>query len=258
MFISRFYQISLALLFVVSSDLAIAQSDVSPTLDRGEFGPFVRSLNIKPHGYKLVDDASGAAPSRYLERFETRSGDCHYNRGYNDCKKNRERSELSEQGGRSARGTSAWYGWDFYLGKDWPDIWPTKTVLGQFHQWRSHPAWMFLNYKGHLVLDDQSRGRSRRYIQLIPAQQLRAKWHRIEVHAKWETDDSGFFKVWVDGVLKFEMNGSTMTAEIVYFKFGVYRAFISRYKSATGRSTVPTQTAFFANVSKSHSRRELK
>lgn len=258
MFICRFCQVFVALFLILHCDIALAENDVSPALDRGDFGPFVRSLNAKPHGYNLIEDASGVAPAEYLERFEVRSGDCHFNRGYNDCKRNRERSELSEKGKRSLRGTSAWYGWDFYLEKDWPDIWPTKTVLGQFHQWRSHPVWMFLNHKGRLVLDDQSGGRTKQYIELIPTDELKGNWHRIEVHAKWERDDRGFFKVWVNGAKKFEMNGPTITADVVYFKYGVYRSFLSRYKFASGSPILPTQTAFFANVRKSQSRLGLK
>lgn len=247
-----------ALIFTIQCEMALAKSDVSPVLDRGSFGPFVRSLNVKLHGYKLIEDQSGRAPSKYLERFEVRSGDCHFNRGFNDCKKDRERSELSEQGMRSLRGTSAWYGWNFYLDQDWPDVWPTKTVIGQFHQVRAHPVWMFLNYKGALVLDDHSQGRGTRKIELIPASELKGKWHRIEIHANWSRDKSGFFKIWVDGTPKFEMHGPTMTADAVYFKFGVYRAFISRYKATTGASEVPTQSALFANVKKSSSRSGLK
>ena len=249
--------IVLTLLIAFNCSIAFAQRDVSPILDRGDFGPFKRSLNIKPHGYALIKDTAANAPAKYLERFEVRPGDCHANRGINDCRKDRERSELSEKGKRSQRGSTAWYGWDFYLGDDWPDVWPTKTVIGQFHQVKAHPVWMFLHYKGALVLDDHSRGKSRQKVELINADQLRGKWHRIEVQAKWATDDSGFFNVWVDGKEKFQMSGPTMTASAVYFKYGVYRAFVSRYIKATGKPRVPAQTAHFANVKKAKSRHGL-
>ena len=258
MYIFRLDKAFIVLFLFLHSSTANAAGDVSPTLNRGDFGPFSRSLNVKPHGYRLLDNGNRGTPSKYLERFEVRSGDCHFNRGYNDCDKDRERSELSEQGNRSPRGTTAWYGWDFYLGNEWPDIWPTKTVIGQFHQWRSHPVWMFLHYKGNLVLDDHSGGPSKQKIVLVPEDELKGKWHRIEVQAKWEKDQSGFFKVWVNGKLKFEMRGQTMTADLIYFKFGVYRAFLSRYQNASGNSVVPTQTALFANVKKAQSREGLR
>ncbi len=242
----------------IQAGIALAESDVSPILDRGKFGPFVRSLNVKSYGYRLVADPTRNAPAKLVERFEVRSGDCHFNGGWSDCQRNRERSELSQKGARSPPGTSAWYGWSFYLPNDWPNVDPTKTVIGQFHQHRAHPIWMFLNQNGGLVLDDQSSGRSSRTIPLIDAADFSGRWHRIEVNAKWEKDDTGFLKIWVNGDLKFEHKGRTMTADTVYFRFGIYRSFISRYRAKSGQDEVPTQIALFANVRKSSTREGLE
>lgn len=227
-------------------------------LNRGYFGEFTRSLNVQPHGYALINDPTGAAPEPIVERFEVRSGDCHFNGGWSDCDNNRERSELRERGSQSAAETSAWYGWWFYVPQNWPDVFPTKTVLGQFHQDGSHPLWMFLNYDGGLVLDDQSTGRTTRRIPLIDHKKFASQWHRIEIQAKWTTSSSGLLKVWVNNDLKFEHHGGTMTAETVYFRFGVYRSFISRYKSATGQQALPTQIAMYSGVRKASTRDGLK
>lgn len=212
---------------------------------------------MTPYGYGLVPDPTGNAPSPMVERFEVRHGDCHQNRDWNDCEKDRERSELKVEGLRSPEGTESWYGWSFYLPHDWPDIWPTKTVLGQFHQVNSHPVWMFLQ-KGGLVLDDQTKGRTSRLIELIPASALRGCWHRVEIQAKWRRDGEGLFRVWVNGDKKVDWTGPTMTAETVYFRFGVYRSFVSRYLKSTEASTVPGQTAYFANVRKAKTRDGLR
>ncbi len=254
----RLHCITVLMTATIGSGVALAEADVSPSLDRGAFCPFIRSLNVKPYGYKLIDDPTGSAPTKQVERFEVRSGDCHFNGGWSDCERNRERSELWEQGERSPRGTMAWYGWSFYVPDNWPNIHPTKTVLGQFHQHRAHPIWMFQNRDGGLVLDDQSTGRSTGSTPLIDAENFSGKWHRIEVNDKWEKDDTGFLKVWVNGDLKFTHTGKTMTADTVYFRYGVYRSFISRYKAASGNDTVPTQIAIFANVSKAPTRDGLK
>ncbi|RVU35282.1 hypothetical protein EOI86_18990 [Hwanghaeella grinnelliae] len=236
---------------------ALAQQAVSPSLERGDFGPFVRSLNEKPYGYMLVPDPTGNAPTAVVERFELRDGDCGVNGAWSDCEKDRERSELREMGARSPEGTEAWYGWSFYLPQDWPDVWPTKTVLGQFHQIRSHPIWMFLLKNGGLVLDDQSTGRTTRTVELIPKDDLRDRWHRVEINANWRNDDQGFFRVWIDGETKIAWTGPTMDAETVYFRYGVYRSFVSRFKNATGADTMPTQTAYFANVRRAAAREGL-
>ena len=250
--------IALALAMTTSAAAAAAESDISPSLDRGDFSSFIRSLNVKPYGYTLVEDPTGSAPTKMVERFEVRSGDCHVNGGWSDCERNRERSELWEQGDRSPRGTTAWYGWSFYVPDDWPNIDPTKTVIGQFHQHRAHPIWMFQNKDGGLVLDDQSGGSSKRLIPLVDAAVFKGKWHRIEVHAKWETDDTGFLRVWMDGDLKLDHKGRTMSADTVYFRFGVYRSFVSRYKTKSGQDNVPTQIALFADVREADTREGLK
>lgn len=107
---------------------------------------------------------------------------------------------------------------------------------------------MFLNYRGGLAIDDQVIGKTRRYVPLIDKSDFAGRWHRIEVHAKWQRDATGFFRVWVNGRKKLDYSGSTMSAETVYFRYGVYRSFISRYVTQFGATQVPAQTAYFANV----------
>ena len=226
--------------------------------DRGLFGPFARSMNVQPHGYTIIKDPTGKAPHPVVERFEVRAGDCHFNNGWSDCDKDRERSELRETGALSPVGTSAWYGWWFYLPADWPNVYPTKTTIAQFHQVRAHPVWMFLLRHGELVLDDQSIGRTTRYVPLVEANRLKGVWHRIEVHAHWSHDKTGFLKVYVNGDLKVDHKGRTMTTDMVYFRYGVYRSFISRYRSDDADEVIPTQAAYFANVMKAEARDALK
>lgn len=62
--------------------VGLAQSVAA--LDRGTFGPFVLSLNDTRHGYQVVRDPTGAAPSKQVERFEVRPGDCNRNGGWDD------------------------------------------------------------------------------------------------------------------------------------------------------------------------------
>ena len=45
-------------------------------VDRGDFGSFKRLLNDRPYGYRVVEDPTGSAPTRRVERFEVRPGDC--------------------------------------------------------------------------------------------------------------------------------------------------------------------------------------
>lgn len=242
---------------VLTVFLTLVGPAVSVAVERGTFGPFVRSLNDAAHGYTVIDDPTGSAPTPQVERFEVRAGDCSANRGWNDCTSDRERSELSERGTRNLEGSTWWYGWSLYVPAATPNVYPTKLALGQFHQEGSHVVWMFQNGRGGYHLDDQVNGRTRRYHELIPQAGFRGRWHRIEVQAHWSTGDDGFFRVWVNGEQKVNYTGRTMTAERVYFKYGVYRSFLSRFRNATGAVVVPTQTVLFANVRRAESRQGL-
>ncbi|AUG52644.1 polysaccharide lyase [Thalassospira marina] len=232
-------------------------------VDRGNFGPFVRSLNDRPYGYQLVADpaiaaggANAALAPRLVERFEVRPGDCGGDNAI-DCGRDRERSELSERGDRNPQGSTYWYRWSLYIPKDFVDVSPTKVALGQFHQEGSHPAWMFEVDGAGYHLDDHVTTRKPRYHTLIKGASLRGRWHDIVVFAHWAKDDSGVLRVWADGSLKFDYQGPTMTAERVYFKYGLYRSFVSRYQNANETDRVPAQTVYFANVSRAENRADL-
>jgi hypothetical protein len=232
-------------------------------VNRGIFGKAKRSLNKAPHGYTVISDPTTNAPTKLVEVFEVRPGDCYKNPGVNgwdDCSHDRERSELTENNSKPNRhGSDYWYGWSIYFPEDYINIYPTKTALGQFHQKDSDPIWMFHNadraggYKvvgtvGNLLKTKQT---------LISEEDLRGQWHKIEVHAKWSRSDTGVFQVWVNGELKLDYKGRTMTAKQVYFKYGVYRSYMVNYKAENKTSEVPAQTVYYSNVKKSHAREGL-
>ncbi len=232
------------------------------SLEKGTFGPFERALNTTQYGYQILPDPTELAPTQYVERFEVRSGDCGTNGAWSDCSNDRERSELSQTIKELGEGDTAWYGWSVYFPPDFPDISPTKTTIAQFHQRNedgriAKPVWMFQHSNGALYLDDQTTGRSTRRIPLIPASDLRANWHNIKVKVRWAKDESGRLNIWINGAQVFEYQGPTMNAKKVYFRYGLYRSFISRYKTAENSDIVPTQIALFANVNRAKTRRGL-
>ncbi|WP_417812279.1 polysaccharide lyase [Thalassospira alkalitolerans] len=228
----------------------------SLSLDRGSFGGFKRSLNTTSHGYQQVPDPTGTASTAIVERFEVQPGDCGRDSGWSDCAQDRERSELSE-GSDNHAGSTYWYGWDIYFPDDYPNIYPTKTALGQFHQHKSHPVWMFQNGDGGYSLDDQVFGSTRRYYKLISEKDLRGKWHRIELQVKWGRNQDGFFKVWVNGNQKVDYTGTTLRSSATYFKYGIYRSFMSRYRAVKKVEDVPGQIVYYANVRRANTRQEL-
>ena len=232
-------------------------------VNRGIFGKAKRSLNKSPHGYTVISDPTTNAPTKLVEVFEVRPGDCYKNPGVNgwdDCSHDRERSELTENNSKPNRhGSEFWYGWNIYFPENYINIYPTKTALGQFHQRSSHPIWMFDNASssGGYMLEETVSDYARTRHKLISEEDLRGKWQKIEVHAKWSRSDTGVFQVWVNGDLKLDYKGKTMTAKEVYFKYGVYRSYMVNYKAENKVSEVPAQTVYFSNVKKGHAREGL-
>ena len=226
------------------------------SLNKGSFGAFKRSLNTKAHGYQIVAHPTGTAPTKFVERFEVRPGDCSASHGWSDCANDRERSELS--GDReNDRGRDYWYGWSLYVPVDTPNVCPTKTALGQFHQTGAPPAFMFQNSCGGLWID-RNFGATTHMRNIIKPADLRGRWHRIAVHARWSADKDGFFKVYVNEDLKWAFKEPTNTRGRIYFKYGVYRTWLSYYKTAKGVDQVPAQIVYYANVRRAQTRAGLR
>ncbi len=234
-----------------------------------DFGEFSRSLNSTPWGYQWVSDPIVSDNSMRVERFEVRAGDCGSQTSWNDCENDRERSELSQRTHRQKEGDTYWYAWEVYFPEDYPSVYPTKTALGQFHQVNGKPVFMFQNQthsvkgqnkaeSGGYHLDWHAKGKTKGFWPLINEKDLRGQWHRIEVQAKWTKQPDGYFNVWVDGERKVAFKGQTMEKEQVYFKYGVYRSYLSRYKEAHGEENLPTQVVYYRNVVRGESRDEVQ
>jgi len=237
------------------------------SIERGNFGPFQTSLCSKNYGYLIVDDPTGSAPLSKVEKFEVRQGDCGYTSKWSDCSRDRERCELSELSASTGSGDEYWYGWYIYFPEDFKDIYPTKVTLGQFHQRKSdrnlgQVAWMFQIRDGGYQLEDiLNLGRNQKAIlrKLIDKNDLRGKWHKIEIHVRLEKNNDGFMRIWVNGEQKVDFKGRTMSDYSVYLRYGLYRSFIYRYEYSQGATPIPVpgQIVYFANVKRGISRSDL-
>ena len=115
---------------------------------------------------------------------------------------------------------------------------------------------MFQNYGGGYWVD-RNFGSTSHKKQVIANEDFKGKWHQIEVNAKWHRSD-GFFIVYVNGNEAWRFEGQTISTSAVYFKYGVYRSFMSRYRNLKGVTAVPAQTVYFANVKRAKTRDALK
>ena len=236
---------------------SLAASFVSLPKDVGFGNKYYKSLarNYKKYGMQVVDKKDGH-PVRAGEksiRFEVRPGDCGYNDTWNDCDTDRERHELS---GKRMSGGEWWYSWSIYLPKDFINVHPTKVALGQFHQEKEHVAWMFQNQsfssRGGYWVDNQVPGYTRTLDQILTQDEMIDKWNDILVNVKWSKKDDGFFKVWLNNKLVYSYKGSTKTTAKVYFKFGIYRSYLSQWiyssRNKKKEKGVPAQVVYFDEV----------
>ena len=227
------------------------------SIERGNFGPFRRSLNDIPADYQVIPDPTSTAPSKMIEKFLVKDGDCGKTATWNDCEMDRERSELSEKERTNKEGSVIWYGWSLYFPKDYPQIYPTKVALGQFHQDDSSPLWMFQQNDEGYFLEGNFLSPKKVY-ELVKDKNLREKWHKIEIEIKWSAKADGYLKLWVNGEPKVDYKGPTKQSHEVYFKYGLYRSFLNRYKSAKKVKSIPEQYVYYANVKRALSRQGLQ
>jgi hypothetical protein len=235
---------------VVGSDTAGG----SNALYSGSGWRFERSVPVgaKKHGYQLV--FAPDYPVRYgkkSERFEVRPGDCSRVKSgsWDDCKEDRERSELIQRGYRQWEGGEYWYRWSIYIPEGHQNIYRTKLAYAQFHQEGCSPVFLFQEYGGGYWLNiqppikgyDDDR-------KLLEAKEFIGNWNDIVVHARWTKKNDGWFKVWVNGEEKTSHEGKTMTCNDVYFKYGVYRSFLSRNREL---SETVTTIAYYDGVVRS-------
>lgn len=224
--------------------LAISANAAAPADSAGLYSGFKRSLGAKSaYGYKVVSAPEPVREGKTSERFELRSGDCSGTPDWNDCDKDRERSELGQQKPLIQPGEEFWYSFSIFVPITYKNIFPVKVALGQFHQeGSSSPPLMFQNGKGGYWLDlNQTRQKSSL---LIEEKDLRGRWHDLILNARWSKGKDGFVKVWVNGELKFSREGANLKQDgPVYFKYGIYRSFLSRNKSKH-----PDQVVYFDAV----------
>ena len=231
-------------------------SKVKKSLSSGSGWGFGRSLPLgaKKHGYQVVSAPDHPVRyGQYSEKFEVRPGDCSKGMGgHDDCKTDRERSELIQRYETQKRGDEYWYRWSIYLPPTHQNIHRVKVAYGQFHQEGCLPVVMFQEYEGgywlnikpsiNKGLDDDRK--------LLEAKEFIGKWNDIVVHARWTKYSDGWFKVWVNGEEKTSYYGKTMSCKEVYFKYGVYRTFVS----LNSKSKTVTTIAYYDGVVRSKSK----
>ncbi|MBX4862242.1 hypothetical protein HJA86_20045 [Rhizobium bangladeshense] len=201
---------------------------------------------------------SKAPDGTNAERFELRAGDCPKSIG--DCRDDRERAERSESLPASSLNREYWYHFSVFIPKDWPQTAPLNTKLGQFHQ-----KVLFQIQDGQYIFELSNPAarqanpmaplRPLRQIALLSASSMNGRWTDVTVNAKWSQSNDGFIQVWVNGAQKVSLRGPNVDRKAaVYFKYGIYRSFVSRAK---GKS-LPTLVAWYRDINRGSSRESVE
>jgi len=224
--------------------------------DYGSFQKITRDESGKEWGYVVKEDITGSAPTKYIETFELRDGDCYESLEWSDCKNDQERSELMQDKRENLANFDYWYGWSIYFPEDFETIYPSTVKFGRFKSKKEN--FEFKLKKKGLILEIKPANKDRAKYKLKHKRDLRGNWHKIEVHAKWTKKNSGFFKVWIDGEQKVDYSGPTMKGQDIHFRYGISRQGMSKYKEKYNLNTIPTQRVFYSNVKRADSRKDLE
>ena len=240
--------------------------------EEGKFGLKTKKSGFKFHknfmdhndyNFQYIKDKTKARAGKYYQRFEVRDGDCFGNDGWNDCKTNRERVEFSTKPRQAPKGKQC-YGFSLMLSKDFTHVHPTSTTLGQVHQYggptgkaeglASFPPLVQIDVVGESLFFNWHElsgsatnviDRSQYHI-LKRLKDMKEVWTDISFCLDFKNKR---IDAWVDGIKKVEILKSPIffKPEGIYFKHGIYRNLISKYKELKNRK-MRTQVVFYDEV----------
>lgn len=133
------------------------------------------------------------------------------------------------------------------------NIYPTSSSMAQFHQVGCLPAMKFEEFNGGYWWNNQVPAGDDIDIQILKAEKFVGHWNDIVVYAHWSRGPKGWFKLWANGKLKLNYIGKTMTCEWVYFKYGIYRSWLSRNPKVKKITTI----AYYDGVVRSKSKKGM-
>ena len=155
------------------------------------------------------------------------------------------------------------------LSKDFIDTYPTNTSLGQVHQkggptgtaggLASFPPLIQIDARqGYLFFNWHELSGSAtnvidegRYHRLKALKDMKEVWTDISFCLDFKNKR---MDAWVDGIKKVEILKSPIffKPKSIYFKHGIYRSFISRYKQRNN-GKMPTQVVFYDEIRRGNS-----
>lgn len=247
------------------------------TSSKSGFKHHTNHMGHNDHNFKYIEDKNKARAGKYFQRFELRDGDCFGDDVWSDCDNDRERVEFSAEPQQRPKKTQC-YGYSLMLSKDFIDIYPVRTSLGQVHQMggptgtaggmASFPPLIQIDaFNGNLQFNwHKLRGSETNVIdiamgdlyKLKSLEDMKGVWTDISFCLDFKNKR---MDAWVDGIKKVEILESPIffKPKEIYFKHGIYRSFISKYKAHASilvdsfDGKMPTQIVFFDEIRRGNS-----
>ena len=230
-----------------------------------------RSLSTTSWGYKRVSAPEPVYLGETSQRFEVRAGDCGGDSGWDDCKTDRERSEVTAVNAKFFPGSSSWIPFLLYLPNDFKTSNYVNTNLGQVHMkggfagtaggFKSFPPLLQLNAKGahytacFQVVVEVQRGFTSFCDDKEVAEitQLKGKWSRVTMHLDLESKAQKV-RIFLNRKLVVEFEQTLpRDPQYYYLKYGIYRSFVSR-----NVLPMPTQVVYYDEVKVGSSQAEVE
>ena len=181
---------------------------------------------------------------------------------------NRERFEFSSRPRQKPNGKQC-YSYSIKLDKNFKSVNPTNTDLGQVHQkggpkgtaggLKSFPPLIQIGAKNndlyfgwHKLSGNENNVIDKRIdYKLAKISDMKEVWTDISFCLDFENER---MDVWVDGVQKVKILKSPIffKPKEIYFKYGIYRSFISKYKEGKNRK-MPKQIVFYDEIRRGNS-----
>ena len=259
-------------LFITLSDDTSSMSSDGLTMTASRYsgyGSHSNSYGHKMKNFQLVTNSTKARRGEKYQRFEVGDGDCFGDDKWNDCETDRERVEFTSSlatTNQQPTGNQC-FAFSIMLDDSFQSASPTNTTLGQIqqaggpkgtvHGLKSVPPiiqfdvingyynlnWHILSGSATNVID------SGVYLKLIPIDDMKGKWTDISLCLDFADKN---VSAWVNGNKIVDIDKSPINVKFIpsaiFFKHGIYRSFISKYKASHGTDVMPTQIVYYDEV----------
>jgi hypothetical protein len=228
---------------------------------------------INNHNFQFVNDSAKSRRGKQYQRFELRDGDCFDLGGWDDCANDRQRVEFTANPFLPPTGNQC-IAFSIMLDNSFKTMNSSPTALAQVHQrggptgfaggFKSNPGvLMFHAQEGYYDFDWLYLHGSRTNIKqtdlkfrLLSLDEMKGKWSDISFCLDFAKNN---MSLWVNGKRKFNINQPPTglhLPESIFFKYGIYQSFITKYKQKYNRNT-PTQIVYYDEIRRGSSIEEV-